>query len=63
MPSSGGEQIDDMFDGSVGTMIGGFEAGGRLVLGIGTMVETAVGERTAEAFVEEQEEQRDLDAF
>ena len=27
------------------------------------MVESAVGERTAEPFVEEEKEQRDLDAF
>jgi hypothetical protein len=33
------------------------------VLGIGAMVEAAVGERSAQPFMEQQEEQRDLDAF
>ena len=32
-------------------------------MGVGAVVEAAVGERPAESFVEEQEEQRNLDAF
>jgi hypothetical protein len=32
------------------------------VLGVGTVVEAAIGERAAQAFVE-QEEERDLNAF
>jgi len=44
-------------------MVGGFKLAGWLVTGIGAMVKAAVGERPAEAFVEEQEEQRHLDAF
>ena len=52
-----------MFDGVIGAMIGGFEAAVVAVLGIGAMVEAAVGERPAQPFVEEQEEQRNLDAF
>src|SRR6476661_4514119 len=60
---SGGENVDDVFDGFVGAMIGGFEAAVGSVLGIGAMVEAAVGERSAQPFMEQQEEQRDLDAF
>ena len=50
-------------DGFVGAVVGGFEFAGRLVLGVGTVVEAAIGERAAQAFVEEQEEERDLNAF
>ena len=50
-------------NGFVGAVVGGFEFAGRLVLGVGTVVEAAIGERAAQAFVEEQEEQRDLNAF
>ena len=52
-----------MLNGFVGAVVGGFEFAGRLVSGVGAMVEAAVGERPAESFVEEQEEQRNLDAF
>jgi hypothetical protein len=45
--SSCGEEIDDVFDGFVGAVVGGFEATGGTVLGIGAMVEAAVGERAA----------------
>ena len=41
-------------------MVGGFELAGRLVMGVGAVVEAAVGERAAEAFVEEQKKQGDL---
>ena len=60
---SSGKQIDDLLDGFVGAVICGFQFAGRLVTGDGAMVEAAVGERTAEPFVEEEEEQRNLDAF
>ena len=50
-------------DGFVGAVVGGFEFACRLVLGVGTVVEAAIGERAAQAFVEEQEEERDLNAF
>src|SRR3984893_9536619 len=40
--------------------VGGFEFAGRLVMGVGAVVEAAVGERAAEAFVEEQKKQGDL---
>ena len=50
-------------DGFVGAVVGGFEFAGRLVLGVETVVEAAIGERAAQAFVEEQEEERDLNPF
>ena len=59
MRRSGGEQIDDLLDGFVGAVVGGFELAGRLVMGIRAVVKAAVGERAAEPFVKEQEEERD----
>jgi hypothetical protein len=53
--SSCSKQIDDVLDGSVGLVICRFEFAVRPMRGIGLMVEAAVGQRTAEAFVEEQE--------
>ena len=47
-------------NGVVGAVVGGFELAGWLVMGIGAVVEAAVGERAAEAFVEEQKKQGDL---
>jgi hypothetical protein len=44
-------------------MIHGFELAIGLVVRIGFVMEAAVGERTAEAFVEEQEQERDVNAF
>src|SRR5437764_13939314 len=44
-------------------MVGGFELAGRLVMGIRAVVKAAVGERAAEPFVKEQEEQGDLNPF
>ncbi len=60
---SRGKQIDDLLDGFVGAVISGFQFAGRLMTGDGAVVETAVCERTAEFFVEEEEQQRNLDAF
>src|SRR5712672_2522984 len=57
---SGGQQIDDLLNGVVGAVVGGFELAGWLVMGIGAVVEAAVGERAAKAFVEEQKKQGDL---
>ena len=57
------QAADDLLDGFVGAVVGGFELTGRLVIGVGVVVEAAVGERAAEPFVEEQKEQRHLDAF
>src|SRR4249920_643956 len=61
--NSGGKQIDDLLDGFVGAVICGFQFTVRLVTGDRAVVEAAVGERTAEPFVEEEKEQRNLDAF
>ena len=44
-------------------MVGGFELAGGLVIGVGAVMEAAVGERAAEPLVEEQKEQRDLNPF
>ena len=60
---SGGKQIDDLLNGFVGAVICGFQFTVWLVTGDRTVVEAAVGERTAEPLVEEEKEQRDLDAF
>src|SRR5438045_7570493 len=60
---SGGKQIDDLLNGFVGAVVGGFEFAVRLVMGVGGMVEAAVGEWAAEPFVEEQKEQGDLYPF
>jgi hypothetical protein len=48
-------------NGFVGAVVGGFELAGGLVLGAGLVVEAAVGEGAAEAFVKEQKEQGNLD--
>ena len=55
-----GQEIDDFFDGFVGAVVGGFEAAVRPMLGGWPVVEATVGERSAQALVEEQEEQCDL---
>ena len=51
---SGGKQIDDLLDGFVGAVICGFQFTVWLVTGDRAVVEAAVGERTAEPFVEEE---------
>src|SRR5215467_7834656 len=60
---SGGKQIDDLLNGFVGAVVSGFQFAVWLVTGDGAVVEAAVGKRTAKPFVEEEKEQRDLDAF
>ena len=60
---SGGKQIDDLLDGFVGAVICGFQFARRLVTGDRPVVEAAVGEWTAEPFVKEEKQQRNLDAF
>src|SRR6266581_8158153 len=61
--TSGGEQVDDVLDGLVGFVISGFDLAVRTMGGIGLVVESAVGQRTTEAFVKEQEQKRDVHAF
>jgi len=50
-------------NGFVGAVVGGFELAGRLVLGVGAVVEAAIGERAAQPFVKEQKEQPNLNPF
>ena len=52
--TSGGKQIDDLLDGFVGAVICGLQFTVWLVTGDRAVVEAAVGERTAEPFVEEE---------
>ena len=52
-----------MLEGLVGAVVGGFESAGRLMSGVGAVMEAAVGEGAAEPLVEEQEQQRHLDPF
>lgn len=63
LEASGGKQIDDLLNGVVGAVVGGFEFARWLVSAIWAMMEAAVGERSAQPFVEEEEEQRYLDSF
>src|SRR5260370_1101498 len=53
-PSRGGEQIDDVLDGLVGAVVGGFESAIWAMLRVRTVVEAAVGKWSAQPFVEEQ---------
>ena len=48
------QQVDDPLDGGVGAVIGGFEAGVRPMLRVRPVMEATVGERPAQAFVEEE---------
>ena len=50
-------------DGGVGAVIGGFEPAVWTVLRIRPVMEAAVGEGAAQARVEEEEEEGDLDAL
>ena len=52
--SSCGEQIDDILDGLVSAIIGGFESAVWAMLRVWSVVETAVGKWSAQPFVEEQ---------
>ena len=52
-----------MLDRLVGCVVRRFEFAFGSVLGVGLMMETTVGQGSAETFVEEQEQQRDLHAF
>ena len=61
--SRSSEHIDNPLNGFVGAVVGGFEATVWRVVGIRAVVEAAVGDRPAEPFMEEQEQQSDLDTF
>ena len=45
LSASGGKQIDDLLNGIVGAVVGGFEFARWLVSGIWAVMEAAVGER------------------
>jgi hypothetical protein len=49
-----GEQIDDILDGFVGAVIGGFESAVWAMLRVWSVVEAAVGKGSAQPFVEKQ---------
>src|SRR6266853_164294 len=49
-----GEQIDDILDGPVGAVIGGFESTVWAMLRVWSVVEAAVGKWSAQPFVEQQ---------
>ena len=51
---SGGKQIDDLLDGFVSAVICGLQFTAWLMTSDRAVVEAAVGERTAEPFVEEE---------
>ena len=53
-PSRSGEQIDDVLDGLVGAVVGGFKPAVWAMLRVRTVVEAAVGKWSAQPFVEEQ---------
>ncbi len=62
-PSRGSEQIDDILNGLVGAVVGGFESAVWAILRVRTAVEAAVGKWSAQPFVEEQKKQRDLNTL
>ena len=57
------QEIDDLFDGFVGVVVGPLEAAVWAMLLIRPVVKAAIGERSTQAFVEKQQEQGDLNAF
>ena len=61
--SGGRQQIDDLFDGVVGAVVGEFEAAIWAMLRIRPVVKAAIGERSTQALVEEQQEQCNLNTF
>ena len=52
--SCGGEYIDNLLDGFVGAVVGGFKLAVGTVFKVGLVMEAAIGERSAEPFMEEQ---------
>ncbi len=60
---SSSQELDHLVEGSVGFVIGGFDFGQGCGGLCGRAVEHAVGERAADAFVKEHEEQGGAGAF
>src|ERR1700741_3601562 len=48
LKAPGGKQVDDLLDGFIGAVVGGFEFAGRLVSDVGAGMEAAVGGGGAE---------------
>ena len=61
--AGGREKIDDPLDRGVGAVISGFEPAVRPMLRVWPVMEPAIGERSTQALVEEEKEQRQLDSF
>src|SRR3977135_2913662 len=61
--SSGRKQVNDFLYRHICFVISGFEFAVGTVCGVGLMMETAVGERTADAVMEEGEQKGDLRAL
>src|ERR1700740_1685283 len=59
LEGSGGEEIEDLLNGLVGAVVGGFKFAGGLVRRVGAVMKAAVGEGATESLMEEEEEQRD----
>ncbi len=55
--------MDDVLDGFVGFVIGGFEFAVGCVSWVGSVVKAAVGQGTAKALMEEQKQERPLNTF
>ena len=55
--------MNDVLYGFVGLVVSGFQSTVGPICGIGLVMEATVRQRTTEAFVEEQEQECDLDAF
>ena len=61
--SGGCQQLDNLLDGFVGAVVCGFELALWAVFWVWLVVEAAVGEWSAQTFVEKWKQQRDLDTF
>ncbi len=57
------EQMNDVLDGLVGLVIGGFEFAVGPVGRVGLVMEAAVSKRATETLVEEQEQEGNIDTF
>ena len=57
------QTLDDFFDGAVSLVVCVFELAVRFVIGRRAVMKAAIGERSAEPFMEEQKQQSDVDAL
>src|SRR5262249_46954262 len=63
LSASGGKQIDDLLNGIVGAVVGGFEFARWLVRGIWAVLEAAVGGKSAPPCMGEEGEEGELDSY